>query len=151
MSSIIELKGNLFDYLNKEDIFLQACNGQGNWGAGIAKDFARHFPLSYYAHQKKVHKVGDGYLLQEDGYQLGCIITSKFYGKRKDSPREILINTYVSIIKLINSIDSDIITIQSPKINSGLFATPWDKTARVIQRAMDKFEDKDITWITREL
>ena len=128
MSSIIELKGDLFLYLNKEDIFLQSCNAQNTWGSGIARQFAFNFPKSYESHKKITNKVGMGYILEDDGYRVGCLITSKFYGMRKDNPRTILVNTYNSLLNLFSSIEQDSFVIQSPKINSGLFATPWDLT-----------------------
>ena len=151
MSSIVELKGDLFLYLNKEDIFLQSCNAQNNWGSGIARQFASNFPKSYESHKKITNKVGMGYILEDDGYKVGCLITSKFYGMRKDNPRTILVNTYNSLMNLFSSIEQDSFVIQSPKINSGLFATPWDLTSKIIERAISKFEDKEITWITREI
>jgi len=150
VSNIVELKGDLFHYLNKDDIFLHACNAQGNWGAGIARQFAFNFPKSYEAHKKKSNRVGKGYILDNDGYRVGCLITSKYYGLRKDSPKQILINTYNSLLSLFSSIEDDSFVVQSPKINSGLFATPWDLTSKVIERAISKFENKDITWVTRE-
>jgi len=151
VSSIIELKGNLFDYLNKDDIFLHSCNGQGTWGAGIAKGFAKNFPKSYISHKERHNKVGDGYVLKDDGYNVGCIITSEFYGTRKAPPKEILVFTFISLIKLFSSFESDSFTIQSPKINSGLFKVPWDLSAKIIERAISKCPEKDITWVTREL
>ena len=39
MIELITKKGDLFDALNLNDLFVHACNGQGVWGSGIAVGF----------------------------------------------------------------------------------------------------------------
>jgi len=142
-------KGNLFNDLNKDVIYLHACNAQGLWGAGVAILFKMKFPDAYLAYIKKGNKCGDGYIVRHQDYKIGCLITSKYYGKRKDSPKKILVQTYTALQNMLNTISENEITIYSPKINSGYFATPWDATEKVIKLACSK-TDKKITWVVWE-
>ncbi|MDB4330128.1 macro domain-containing protein [bacterium] len=144
-------KGDLFSNLKEEAIHLHANNASGNWGKGIAKMFRARFPGAYEAHINRPNSVGDGYFLDEDDYKVGCLITSHGYGKRKDPPSKILVQTYMSIQKLLESIDENEIFIQSPKINSGKFAVRWGLTAKVIKRACSKYPDKNVNWTVWEL
>ena len=142
-------KGDLFKDMNKDAIYLQACNAQGHWGAGIAIQFKREFMKAFIAHTKKRNKCGDGYIVKHDQFKIACLITSEFYGRKKDSPKKILVQTYVAIQNLLKDIDEDNLLIYSPKINSGYFNTPWYATERVILRACEK-TDKNIEWVIWE-
>ena len=150
MLNIEYKKGNLFANLKEGAIHLHACNGQGKWGPVIAEQFKKRFPNSYLAYSKLPNKVGEGYILEEDDYKVGCLITSKYYGKRKDPPKKILVSTYLAVQKLLESTEEENILIQSPKINAGKFATPWDKTEEILIRACEKV-GKEVTWIVWEL
>jgi len=142
-------RGNLFSDLNKDIIYLHACNAQGHWGAGIAVQFKKFFPKAFEDHKRMLNNPGDGYLVGHDDYKVGCLITSRFYGARKDPPKKILVQTYIALQNMLNTISENEITIYSPKINSGYFATPWDATEKVIKRACEKI-DKNINWIVWE-
>ena len=142
--------------LNKNKIEVDGILGMDTKFRKSSQNIKYYIVKEVYTHdidpdEKIINKVGMGYVLRDDGYNVGCLITSKFYGMRKDNPRTILVNTYNSLLNLFSSIEQDSFVIQSPKINSGLFATPWDLTSKIIERAISKFEDKDITWITREI
>jgi len=143
-------RGNLFDNLQKEAIHLHACNAQGQWGPVIAAKFKERFYKSYIAYASRNNKTGDGYIIDVDDYKVGCLITSKYYGYRKDPPKQILINTFHAIKNLLSSTDAKSIIIQSPKINSGKFQVPWDLTERVIRRAIEG-QDKEVLWRVWEL
>lgn len=142
-------KGNLFQDLNTDVVYLHSCNAQGHWGAGIATQFKRIFPDSFLAHVKKKNNPGDGYIVNHMQFKIACLITSKHYGRLKDPPKKILVQTYIAVQNMLNDIVEDKITIYSPKINSGYFATPWDATEKVIIRACEK-TDKKITWVVWE-
>ena len=145
---LIHRKGDVFSELNKEDVFLHACNAVGRWGSGVAVDFKKHFPGAYAHHLKINNRVGMGYILEDDGYKVGCLITSGRYGQFKDSPKNIIVNTYESILRLLESLDHPT-TIQSPKINSGLFAVPWKHTEKTIKTACE-VSGKEIKWVVWE-
>ena len=147
---IVYKKGDIFKELKKDIIYIQSCNGQNIWGAGISLKFKKHFPDAYQVYKKKKNSVGDGYIVKHKQYKVGCLITSKYYGKRKDSPKKILVNTYIALQNILSIISENDITIYSPKINSGYFATPWDATEKVIIRACEKM-NKNINWIVWEL
>jgi len=142
-------KGNLFNNLDSETIYLHACNAQGHWGAGIAKTFKTIFSQAFLAHTRKSNNCGDGYVVSHNEFKIACLITSEYYGKRKDSPKKILVQTYTALQNMLNTISEDEITIYSPKINSGYFATPWDATEKVIKLACSR-TDKKITWVVWE-
>lgn len=141
-------RGNLFKDINVGVIYLHACNAQGHWGAGIATQFKSIFPKSFVAHTKKSNNPGDGYVLDCGSYKVACLITSKHYGRRKDPPKKILVQTYMAILSVLEDVPEGA-TIYSPKINSGYFATPWDATEKVIIRACEKI-NKNIKWIVWE-
>jgi len=135
---IVYRKGNLLKDLNKEVVYLHACNAQGHWGAGIATQFKSTFPKSYLEHTQKNNNPGDGCITRHDDFKIACLITSRYYGKRKDPPKKILVQTYIALHNMFNTISEKEITIYSPKINSGYFATPWEATEKVIKRACEK-------------
>jgi len=142
-------RGDLFANLKDDAIHLHACNSQNKWGAGVAVLFRKIFPKSYIEHCSRNNKVGDGYVLSEDTFKVGCLITSTYYGQKKDPPRKILVNTYMALISLFNSIEGDIV-IQSPKINSGKFDVPWELTEKIIERACAKV-GREVSWTVWEL
>jgi ADP-ribose 1''-phosphate phosphatase len=142
-------KGDLFSELNKEDIYLQANNAVGNWGAGVAVAFRKNFPGAYEQHKKINNKVGMGYVLEDDGYKVGCLITSRLYGRQKDPPIQIAINTYTSLLNLYRNLEKDTV-IQAPKINSGYFAVPWEFTEWIINEVGSFFPSKNIKWVVWE-
>ena len=156
-------KGDIFGALNKKDIFVHACNAQGVWGAGIAKKFKQRFPLAFKEHTEIVNFPGHGYVVQHESYKIGCLITSEYYGKYADSPKDIADNTYRAVGNMLMDIKFLVqtgeskpgITIHSPKINTGLFKTPWHKTEKSILTALAEFSlpNPDIikAWIIWEL
>lgn len=150
MVKIIYNKGSLFKEMNPNFIYVHANNSQGNWGKGIALEFSKRFPLAYENHKALKNIPGMGYILDDGGFKVGCLITSKGYGKYKDNSKEILLNTYFSIIDLLDKTNDDLILIKSPKINSGLFDVPWKFTEKIIAKACAK-TNKNIEWHIWEL
>ncbi len=135
-------RGDLFQDLQDKVIYLHSCNSQNIWGAGVALKFKDLFPKAYSVYKSLDNNPGDGYVVSHDNFKVGCLITSKFYGKLKDSPKKILVQTYMALQKMLESIAEDEVTIYSPKINSGYFNTPWDATEKVILRACAKTNKK---------
>lgn len=147
---ILFKKGNMFENLRKDVVYLHSCNAQGHWGAGIALEFRDKFKKAYLDHKKIKNSVGDGYILKDGDYSVACLITSKFYGQFKDPPKKILVQTYTALENMLRSVQEKDITVYSPKINSGYFATPWEATEKVIRLVCGK-SDKNITWVIWEL
>lgn len=129
------IKGNLFS-APKGSVLIHACNTQGSWGAGVAAAFASKFPIQrklYADHCALLGKLALGtcLILRANDYQIACLFTSEHYGAQKDAPDTILEHTHSAVRDLLSQVkDTD--TLAMPKINSGLFAVPWDATAKVL-------------------
>lgn len=145
-------KGDLFSDLGekKNVILLHSCNGKGVWGSGIAAIFRRKFPNAFLQYQNSPRNVGGGFIVSENGYRIGCLITSKGYGEYVDPPRQIAESTYTAIKELLASIPEEEVEIHSPKINAGLFKTPWQWTKKSIVRACEE-SGKKVKWVVWEL
>lgn len=143
-------KGDMLKNMNQEDIFLHACNTKGVWGNGIARQFRIKHPTAYEAHKNMPNRLGTGYVLEDRGFKIACIMTSKGFGAYVDTPREIVMNTYNALIDMFSKIKEKELTIHSPKINSGLFKTPWQKTKKALVKACED-SGKNIKWIVWEL
>ena len=72
---------------------------------------------------------------------VGCLFTSRHYGRRKDSPKQILAATAPAMVDLLRKVNAwnagagngdKIREVRMCKINSGLFAVPWAKTKGVL-------------------
>jgi ADP-ribose 1''-phosphate phosphatase len=144
-------KGDLFKVTGEKEILVHACNCRGRWGSGIALEFAKQFPWAYsdyrrmcYTHKDKLQ--GYGFWLDFRNPTIAALFTSRGYGSRKDKPGRILAATKMAIDSLLSITPSDY-TINSPKINSGLFEVPWEKTEKVLKRVLKKYPNhKWIVW-----
>lgn len=143
-------KGDMLKKMDNGSIFVHAVNGKGRWGSGIAKSLHTKFVGAYAQYASKVNKVGMGYIVEDKGFKIGCLVTSKGYGAYKDSPKQITVATYKAVKSLLESITDETITIESPKINSGLFETPWQWTKKAITKACNE-STKTIKWVVWEL
>lgn len=154
MSLSIEYKkGSVLSELNDKDFYIQANNALGNWGAGVAVDFKKHFPKTYEAHRAVNNKVGMGYYLTDDGYNVGCLITSHKFGRYKDGREDIIINTYTALINFYRQLvknDRQYATIHAPKFNSGYFDVPWEYTEKIIREVDNLFVDSSVHWVIWE-
>jgi ADP-ribose 1''-phosphate phosphatase len=118
---------------------VHSCNARGIWGTGIAVEFKNRFPESYafyheFCEQEKEKLVGVSILCpEENGYVIGCLITSDGYGKFKDTPEDILKHTRLALPCVL----AENRPIHSNRFNSGLFNVLWDDTERVLLKAMD--------------
>lgn len=174
---ITDETGDLFA-APKNTLIIHACNCQGSWGGGIALAFKKHYARAfsvYAAHCKASNPqelLGTALLIaplksnltklspsitpassdmtMKRTHFVGCLFTSNFYGKRKDSPAKILAATEPAIKDLLEQVrdwnvnclndDERIGEVRICRINSGLFAVPWEKTKRVLQ-GMEVLED----------
>lgn len=149
-------KGDLFKNAPKGATLVHACNAQGVWGSGIAKQFKERFPESfdYYSSwcqgwkdvASRVSVVGS---VLVHG-RVACLITSENYGLKVDPPEKILENTRKSVRWLLKPGLYCLTDIHSPKINAGLFKVPWEKTEAIIKEELEKCE-QDISWTVWEL
>ena len=148
-------KGDMLKALNTTDIFVHSCNGQGVWGSGIAAAIRGRCPKAYEQYKAGPNKVGNGYIVADGDYKIGCLITSKGYGKYVDSSKNIASNTLLAISSLLDDLEEKGITevtIHSPKINSGLFRTPWQWTKKAIKNACNIHNPSiKVKWIVWEL
>lgn len=142
MNNVTIIKGDLFS-APEGSIICHACNCQGVWGSGIAKQFAKRYPEAYKVYQKICESPaallrGQCALIETERYEIGCLFTSAGYGSKVDAEREILTNTWYAINDLLlkNIHDKPIYMC---KINSGLFGVPWELTEKVLQT----FEEQD--------
>lgn len=132
---VTEISGNLFD-AEKGSLLVHACNTQGVWGAGIASHFARLYPDYYKVYAAICAKygnelLGSAIILEGKWHKVGCLFTSTGYGSRALYQDDILKATHKSLVDLFNQIP-DTETVHMPRINSGLFRVPWEKTKEVI-------------------
>lgn len=149
-------RGDLFSASGPNIVLVHACNCKGSWGAGIATQFRRNFPLAHKDYQELCHKhdsrlLGMGvYHKRNDSTEtpVGYLFTSLNYGKAKDSKHNILKNTKKSITCLLNVLPKDT-EVCSPKINAGLFAVPWEETEQVIVQCLKT--RPDVKWTVYEL
>lgn len=127
-------------------LLVHACNTEGFWGAGIAKEFKKRFPESFLLYKEFCEagiKTGEFEVSsEENGYNVGCLFTSSIDSRSPDSPDEIIVNTVLAVDDLLNWTDKEFI-IYSNKFNSGLFNVPWDRTEAVLKVLTKKY---DVNW-----
>ena len=153
---------SLFD-APKESVIIHACNSQGVWGSGIAKEFKARYPHSFefYSGFCKAQNEERGTACGKadlssfeasEPHWVGWIVTSHNYGALKDSPEQIKVNTTLALRELCHKIymahpkdTNPTIEIYSNKFNSGLFAVPWEDSELILETVLRDF--KRIQWI----
>lgn len=142
-------KISLFD-APKGSILVHACNAQGIWGSGIAKDFKSEFPKSFEQYNKyctnnlPYHTSGTALVTEEENnYRVGCLITSSDFGGRLNAEKLILDNTKHALEKLAQTHPNSQV-YYSNKFNSGFFKVPWEQTEKLIKDFVKKHNK---TWI----
>lgn len=144
---VIERTGDLFD-APPGSVLIHACNCIASWGAGIAAQFKKRYPIAHKIHQDHSRRYTPAMLLgtallippsEKSGpeHWVGCLFTSKGVGGRKDDKKSILNSTRSAMIELLKEITREgpdmIKGIYMCKINSGLFNIPWTDSKRVVQ------------------
>src|SRR5262245_35871573 len=106
MSKLVYVTGDLFA-APQGSILVHACNTVGSWGAGIALAFQSKYPQAFrqYAAHCKEHGsddlIGSCFLIRGETHDIACLFTSRAYGKRKDTPEEILGATRTAVQDLL--------------------------------------------------
>ncbi|KAG9573664.1 hypothetical protein KCU77_g14474, partial [Aureobasidium melanogenum] len=142
---VTERKGDLFAAPNNT-LLLHACNCVGSWGAGIALAFKKRYPdhfAIYEAHckSKTPNSLLSTCLLippQPTGLQhwIGCLFTSRKYGRGKDSKDDIMDSTDSALqdmLEQLGDMEQKPSHIWMCKINSGSFKVPWSQTKALIE------------------
>jgi ADP-ribose 1''-phosphate phosphatase len=142
---VIEKVGDIFDAPD-DTVIIHACNCVGSWGAGIAAAFRTRYPKAFEIYKDHCKTYNPDQLIQrallippKDSKQkhwVGCLFSSKRYGRGKDSPQQILDATAPSMLDLVEQMSEageEIREIRICQINSGLFAVPWEHSRAVIE------------------
>lgn len=144
MGRIIYKVGDAVEDSN--DPIVHACNCQRSWGAGIAKQLRLKYPEVYAKYYKfERPKPGKVIELATDNRSILCLHTSGGYGYRRHDPTAILEFTRQSLQELsalvcgLSELD-----LVSPKINAGLFTTPWEATEELIEEFLEV--NPNVTW-----
>ncbi|AEO61394.1 hypothetical protein MYCTH_2311508 [Thermothelomyces thermophilus ATCC 42464] len=142
-------------------VLIHACNTVGSWGGGIALAFRSRYPDAFKVYRAHCARsipdqlVGTALLIRPPaaataggatggsrgmGHYIGCLFTSRGYGRSRDPPESILGATGPAMRHLMRLIAEEeertgaqIGEVRMCRINSGLFAVPWDRTKRVVE------------------
>lgn len=151
--ALIHKKMSLFD-APELSILTHACNCRGSWGAGIALEFQKRFPLAYATYQKACKEsngeMAGGAILTdlEDSHFVACLFTSNGYGKSLDPKAKILANTEQAVRLLLEMASHKKYPIYSNKFNSGLFRVPWEETEALLKPLVEQY---NVEWIVCEV
>ncbi len=130
-------------------LLIHACNTVGSWGGGIAAAFRARYPAAYKVYRAHCLQstpnqlVGTALLIppQENGnrqqqHYIGCLFTSRKYGRAVDSPEQILRATGPAMRELMRCIVEEGVVfgeVRMCRINSGLFNVPWGRSKGAIE------------------
>jgi len=148
--SVKYLKGSLFD-APEGSLLVHACNTQGVWGSGIAREFKNRYPKSFEQYNGYCTLDGSRHdirgefqyisMIDED-HSVGCLFTSGGFGSNVDDVETILIHTVLAVdqamIDALKYSGEPTIKIYSNKFNSGLFGVPWYRTEKIINTLLRK-------------
>lgn len=127
-------KKSLFSDETNGRILVHACNAQGVWGAGIAKEFKNKYHNDYVEYIKNCrHSLGFAILTKN---KIGCLITSYSFGKDVDKPGSIIVNTVGALRDLIRQAPVGS-KFASNKFNSGMFNVPWETTEAILNHFVE--------------
>lgn len=160
--TVNEKIGAIFDAPDST-VIIHACNCLGSWSAGIAAAFKERYPKAFEIYKDHCASktpeslIGTALLIppvDESGprHFVGCLFTSKKYGRGRDSPNQILKNTKPAMLDLVKAMNvyeggnDKIEEIRMCQINSGLFSVPWEKSKAVIEN----LEVEDLADIPKE-
>lgn len=146
-------RGTLFDNAPPNTVLIHACNTEGEWGAGIAKVFAKKYPqaeLRYKQRCDRAHRipgpplVGTCFIIspvendQRPRHYIACLFTSSGYGKQKDAPHVIVNQTVRAMRDFLEKLEymigagHEVAGLRMCKINSGKFGVPWGHTSQAL-------------------
>ncbi|KAJ7497693.1 hypothetical protein FB451DRAFT_1386913 [Mycena latifolia] len=135
-SKITHIKADIFA-APAGSILVHACNTQGSWGAGIATAFQQKYPGAFAKYKNTCKKQGDALLgtclvISGETHDVACLFTSKHYGRRVDSPEEILAATRLAVADLLEQNKDPAKELHSCRFNSERFGVPWEETEKVL-------------------
>lgn len=131
-----------YSTMNKNDYIVHSCNNIGVWGAGFAKQLKQYNPTVFKEYVKKCRwnrpfKALAHFDQESDGKPwILSLIVSRDYGVCKD-PQEVILENTRELLLIYSNFSNEIV-FHSPKINSGLFGVPWEKTEAIIQEFVNK-------------
>lgn len=144
------LKGDLFKQCASNSVLAHSCNPLGHWGGGIALQFKKRFPNAekqYVEHCEKYASnpsklLGTCLLVRDvdaahnnDERIIACLFTSDF----NNSIKEILQYTVKAVEQMEHQLlslnNDDYKLVEMPKINSGIFCTPWELTEEILKKS----------------
>lgn len=142
--TLTEITGDIFSAPDNA-IIIHACNCIGSWGAGIAAAFKQRYPRAYEAYSVHCEAntpdslIGTALLIPPSEakgrrHYVGCLFTSKRFGRARDKPDVILGYTTPAMEDLISAVvkDGGVEAIRMCQINSGLFGVPWEDSKALI-------------------
>lgn len=138
MSNITYVTGDVLLDSPENVCIAHACNAQGVWGSGVAKQAKEVFPefYTYYNLYCRHGNVIRGEVLFLRSFRhnksMLCMFTSNGYGQYVDSPEMILWSTKKCLLRLENEYPF-IKKLHIPKINSGAFNVPWEETEKILK------------------
>jgi ADP-ribose 1''-phosphate phosphatase len=144
--TLTERKGDLFA-APPNTLLIHACNCVGSWNAGIALAFQKTYPAAYAIYQSHCSSRTPNSLLStclliqpqpgdKPNHWIGCLFTSRKFGRGKDSKEEILDSTDSALQDMLEQLEDG---KKKPKgvwmckINSGSFKVPWMQTKKLIE------------------
>jgi O-acetyl-ADP-ribose deacetylase (regulator of RNase III) len=141
-----EIDGNLVKSAKAGafDLISHGCNCQKNFGAGIALEIKKAFPLSYEVDKNTPSILGEVSICTD---YPECIIvnsyTQKFVGKSKAS-HDSETHRYDAIRNCMNKINSQYkgMHLGLPLIGCGLAGLKWNKVKKILQ---EELIDMDVT------
>jgi ADP-ribose 1''-phosphate phosphatase len=143
--TLTERKGDLFD-APPNTLLIHACNCVGSWNAGIALAFQKKYPAAYSIYQAHCASRTPNALLStcllippqpgSPNHWIGCLFTSRKYGRGKDSKDDILDSTDSALQDMLEQVEDlkkKPTKVWMCKINSGSFKVPWMQTKKLIE------------------
>jgi ADP-ribose 1''-phosphate phosphatase len=144
--TLTERIGDLFS-APSNTLLVHACNCVGSWNAGIALAFQKKYPAHYAIYQAHCKFRTPNSLLSTcllippqpgsgPNHWIGCLFTSRKYGRGKDSKDDILDSTDSALQDMLEQLED---LKKKPKgvwmckINSGSFKVPWSQTKKLIE------------------
>ncbi|KAI4812160.1 hypothetical protein E4T44_10479 [Aureobasidium sp. EXF-8845] len=144
--TLTERIGDLFG-APSNTLLVHACNCVGSWNAGIALAFQKKYPAHYAIYQAHCKSRTPNSLLSTcllippqpgsgPNHWIGCLFTSRKYGRGKDSKDDILDSTDSALQDMLEQLED---LKKKPKgvwmckINSGSFKVPWSQTKKLVE------------------
>ncbi|KAK4133083.1 hypothetical protein BT67DRAFT_450424 [Trichocladium antarcticum] len=135
-------------------LLIHACNTLGSWSGGIALAFRKHYPAAFRLYRSHCAGAtpdqlrGTALLIppqrgdrKADGpaavpHYIGCLFTSRRYGRTRDSPAQILQATEPAmrhLLRLVAAEGREVGEVRMCRVNSGLFGVPWEESKAVME------------------